>query len=116
MKNLFFKVLPLIVCGIFLLGFNAKAAGVTWPPDSGLPTGSLSTVISNFTKWLLGIFGFLAIISFVVTGIMYLMSAGDDKQQEKAKSQLQWSIVGVAVGLIGLIVIYAVDSLLRGSS
>ncbi|OGI25114.1 MAG: hypothetical protein A3J76_02720 [Candidatus Moranbacteria bacterium RBG_13_45_13] len=67
-------------------------------------------------KWLLGIFGFLAIISFIISGIMYLTAAGDEDQQKKAKKQMQWSVVGVIVGLSGFIVIKAVDAWLRGNN
>ena len=72
------------------------------PTNVGLPGGNLTSVISNFTNWILGIFGFLAIISFLVSGMMYFFSAGDDKAQEKAKKQMTWSIMGVVIGLIGL--------------
>lgn len=95
--------------------FSAKA-DVALPTNVGLPGGTLTTVISNFTNWILGIFGFLAIISFVVSGIMYFLAAGDDKAQEKAKNQMTWSIMGVVIGLAGLVVVYAVDALLRGTS
>ncbi len=99
--------------GIFSVIARAGAQGVSLPTNSGLPRSSLAAVISNFTNWILGIFGFLAIISFVVSGIMYFLSAGDDKQQEKAKNQMKWSILGVVIGLVGLVVIYAVDMLLN---
>jgi hypothetical protein len=105
------------LAGISQSLFAALAASsVALPEDSGLPKTDLVTVISNFSKWLLGIFGFLAIISFAVSGIMYFLAAGDDKRQEKAKKQMQWSIAGVVIGLAGLVVIYAVDAMLRGTS
>ena len=91
-------------------------ADVALPTNVGLPNGTLTTIISNITNWILGIFGFLAIISFVVSGIMYFLAAGDDKSQEKAKNQMTWSIMGVVIGLAGLIVVYAVDALLRGTT
>ena len=92
------------------------ANGVVVPSNTGLPSGSLFTVIESLMKWLLGIFGFLAIISFIISGIMYLTAAGDEDQQKKAKKQMQWSIVGVIVGLSGFIVIKAVDAWLRGNN
>ena len=81
-----------------------------------LPSGSLYNIIENILKWLLIIFGFIAIIGFVISGIMYLTSAGDEDQQEKAKNQMFWSITGVIVGLVGLVVLYAVHKMLSGSS
>jgi glucose uptake protein GlcU len=81
-----------------------------------LPSGSLYNIIENILKWLLIIFGFIAIIGFVISGIMYLTAAGDEDQQEKAKNQMFWSITGVIVGLVGLVVLYAVHKMLSGSS
>jgi len=103
-----------ILCGSGMA--LAAKADVALPTSVGLPSGTLTTVISNLTNWLLGIFGFLAIISFLVSGIMYFLAAGDDKAQEKAKNQMTWSIMGVVIGLVGLIVVYAVDALLRGTT
>lgn len=83
-------------------------------PDVGLPAGNLAMIIEGLVRWLLLVFGMIAIISFLISGIMYLTAAGDDDQQERAKRQMYWSIIGVIVGLIGLVIILAVDNLLRG--
>lgn len=114
-KNIYISVI-LGVSAMFFFVFLANAQGVSLPTNVGLPSGNLTGVISKFTNWILGIFGFLAIISFIVSGIMYFLSAGDDKLQEKAKKQMQWSILGVAIGLIGLVVIYTIDMLLGGGA
>lgn len=97
---------------------SQAASGVTFPTDSGLPSGSngVKGVVESFMKWILSIFASLAIISFVISGIMYFMVAGNDREVEKAKNQMTWSIIGVVVGLSGLIIIKAVESLLGGSS
>lgn len=105
------------VLGIFL--FFANAALAQWSTGNyagyGLPTGSIYSIILGVMKWMLSIFGFIAIVGFVISGIMYLTAAGDEDQQKKAKKQMYWSITGVIVGLVGLIVIYAVDAMLKGS-
>ncbi|HLM84345.1 MAG TPA: hypothetical protein VK254_04040 [Candidatus Bathyarchaeia archaeon] len=100
----------------FAAALSVSAEGVPLPTNVGLPSGTLAGVIANFTNWILGIFGFLAIISFIVSGIMYFLAIGDEKAQEKAKNQMTWSIMGVVIGLIGLVVIRAVDAFLRASS
>lgn len=114
MKKYFSKTV--FLASTFLLPIVAGAQGVTVPGNTGLPGGTLADVIRGLTMWLLAIFGFLAIISFVISGIMYLVSAGDDKQQEKAKKQMMWSIIGVVIGLSGYIVVKAVDAWLRGGT
>src|SRR4030042_6658120 len=104
-KKYFFKI-SVILFGL-VITLHASAQGVSLPTNVGLPSGSLAGVISNFTNWILGIFGFLAIISFIVSGVLSFLSAGDYKPPEKAQKQMQWSIIGVVIGLVGLVVIYA---------
>ena len=103
-----------VFLALFFLVFSASAA-VTLPSDTGLSSDDLTTVVTRLTNWILGIFGFLAIISFLVSGIMYFLAAGDDKAQEKAKKQMTWSIVGVVIGLAGLVVITAINLILGGT-
>ncbi|MDP1846002.1 MAG: hypothetical protein Q8L09_04695 [Candidatus Moranbacteria bacterium] len=112
------SIILLFIAFIALSHFG-RADGVTLPTSSGLASGSLKDIISNITKWILGVFGFLAIISFILSGTMYLMGGsmtGEKKDVSGAKKQMQWSIIGVIVGLAGYVIIVAVNSLLGGSS
>ncbi|MDD5652164.1 MAG: hypothetical protein PHX98_02070, partial [Candidatus Moranbacteria bacterium] len=60
--------------------------------------------------------GFIAIIGFVIAGIMYMTSAGDDDRIKTAKNAMKWSIVGVIVALMGFVILQAVDALLSGDA
>ena len=84
--------------------------------NAGLPGASVKTLVGNFMLWILTLFGFLAIIGFVISGILYLTAAGNTSQTEKAKTAMLWSIVGVIVALLGAVVVYAVDEWLGGGS
>jgi hypothetical protein len=81
-----------------------------------LPDGSIFEILQNGMQWLLAIFGIIAVIGFVISGILYLTSAGNDDQITKAKSAMTWSIVGVIVGLMGIVVLNAIGSWLSGSN
>ena len=83
---------------------------------SGLPDAYISEIVAGTMDWLLAIVGFLAIIGFVISGILYLTAAGDDKQIGTAKTAMKWAIIGVIVALMGYVVIIAVDYWLNGSS
>jgi hypothetical protein len=95
-------------------------ASAQWIPESyigtGLPHESIYNIIYSFLFWLLAIFGMIALIGFAISGIMYLTSAGNDTQIESAKKAMKWSLVGVVVGLIGLVILFAVTNLLGGFS
>ncbi|MDI6777789.1 MAG: pilin [Patescibacteria group bacterium] len=100
--------------------YGAGAGGSGWNPanyiGTGLPAGSIYNIIKSVVMWILAIFGFICIVGFIISGIMYLLAAGDEKSQEKAKKALYYSITGVIVGLVGLVIIFAVNALLRGAS
>lgn len=119
-KKIFFGTFVAVFLSIFLLSGTIYADSVNIPSGTGLPAGSdLKTVIENFMKWLLGIFGFLAIISFLISAMMYFMGGsmtGEKKDVSGAKKQMQWSIVGVIVGLGGYVILQAIESWLGGST
>ena len=116
--NLGRKFLPLFVAGFLPLiafaqtGSNPALEG---PATSGLPNGTILGIATSTMDWILGILGFLAIIGFVISGILYLTAAGNTSQMEKAKNAMIWSIVGVIVALMGYVVVQAVDTWLDAS-
>lgn len=91
-----------------------------WSLDSvsgfGLPNSSIMGIVSGILVWLLGALGLLGVIGFVISGILYLTSTGDETMIERAKNAMTWSIVGVVVGLLGVVIIQAIDWMLRGFS
>ncbi|MBU2028831.1 hypothetical protein KJ761_02995 [Patescibacteria group bacterium] len=96
------------------IGSTGSGGGLSGLSDLDLPSGSIYEIIQNLVYWLLGIFAFFGIIGFAVSGIMYLVSAGNDEMITKAKTYMMYSIVGVIVGLMGLVIIQAVWWMLGG--
>lgn len=86
------------------------------PTGTGLPAGSIVGIITSGMNWLLIIVGILGVIGFVISGIIYLTAAGDEDQIGKGKKAMIYSIVGVVVALIGVVIIQAVQGLLGGSN
>jgi ABC-type transport system involved in cytochrome bd biosynthesis fused ATPase/permease subunit len=107
--------LNLLNVSILFIPFLVSAQYVT-PAFTGLPTGNLTSIIIGVMNWLLVILGILGVIGFVIAGILYLTAAGNDDQMKRAKNAMTWSIIGVIVGLMGYVIIQAVDSMLNGSS
>lgn len=75
----------------------------------GLPAGSVWGIITNILVWMLGLFGIIGIIGFLISGIIYLTAAGDEDRMAYAKRAMQYSIIGVIVGLVGFVVIQAIN-------
>lgn len=86
------------------------------PTGTGLPAGSLVGILTSGMNWLLIIVGILGVIGFVISGIIYLTAAGDEGQIDRGKRTMIYSIIGVIVALIGVVVIKAVQGMLGGSS
>jgi uncharacterized membrane protein YjgN (DUF898 family) len=86
------------------------------PAGTNLPSASIFDIVRNIMFWLLAILGFVAVIGFVISGIMYLVAAGSEDAQARAKRAMLYSITGVLVGLVGLVVLYAAQRLLGAQS
>lgn len=127
MKNK--KIILFLAIGFFLLTGNALAVvcpevgswdsstGVCIPTDTNLPDPGdddpLGVVINNVMQWLLGIVGVIAIIAFVISGMQYMLAAGNQNLMETGKRNMMWSIVGVAVALMGMVILLFIQSLLE---
>jgi hypothetical protein len=97
---------------------SEEIGGVCFPTSTNLPdpSGGIVTIITNILYWMLSIFGILAIIAFIISGLQYILSTGNEETLDNAKRSMKWSVVGVAVALSGLVIIYAIDKMLRGYS
>ena len=95
---------------------TCDSTGICFPSNTSLPSANVITILSNILNWILGIFGILAVIAFVISGTQYILSVGDEKAVDNAKRSMTWSIVGVVVALSGLLIIFAIDKMLRGVS
>lgn len=105
------KIKKIIQIGALLAPFSVLAQ-YTPPAGTNLPSASIFDIIRNVMLWMLSILGFVAVVGFVISGIMYLVAAGDEDAQKKAKRAMFYSITGVIVGLVGLVILFAVTRLL----
>lgn len=118
MKKIKYILATALGWAVFFIS-SARAEG-GWDISSvsgfGLPEGSISGIIENLLMWILGIFGFLGVLGFVISGVMYLIAAGDEDMMKRAKNTMYWSITGVIVGLVGVVVIQAISLALDEAS
>ncbi len=66
---------------------------------------TVAQVLLNALTFLLQVFGALAIIGIVLSGITYLTAAGSEKQIQKAKKAFGYSVVGIIIALGGYVLI-----------
>lgn len=85
-----------------------------FPVGTGLSEKPVVGIATGILNWMLGLFGSLGILTFVVSGIFYLTAAGDADQEKKAKNAMNMGIIGIIVGLSGFVIIKAIDTILNG--
>ncbi len=104
----------------FSLSIGSGSGGGGWNVGNftgfGLPAGSITGIFLNILLWILYIFGILGVIGFVISGILYLTAAGNEDRMASAKRALFYSIIGVVVGLLGVVILQAVDLALNSVS
>ena len=76
---------------------------------------TLYVIIQNTLNFLLSLVALLAIIGMVTGGIFYITSAGDEERIEKGKKILTYSIVGITVALLGLVIVKAINYVITGT-
>lgn len=84
--------------------------------EAGIITDAptIAEVLLNALTFLLQVFGALAIIGLVLSGIMYLTAAGSEKQIEKAKKAFWYSVVGIVVALGGYVLVKTIVTMING--
>lgn len=78
---------------------TAHAAGVI---EDATP---LAEVLTHALQFLLSVGGILAILSLAVSGVLYMLSSGDERRAEMAKKAALFSVTGIAVILASLVLV-----------
>jgi|AntRauTorckE6833_2_1112554.scaffolds.fasta_scaffold33543_3 cytochrome bd-type quinol oxidase subunit 2 len=60
---------------------------------------------SNLIEVLLFVLGIISVIMIIVSGIMYVTSAGSPDKVKKAKDTLTYSVIGLAVALLAYAIV-----------
>lgn len=73
----------------------------------------ISDVLNNALRFLLSIFGMIAIIGMIAAGIIYLTSSGDEKKITTAKRAFAYSIAGIIVVLGAMVIIKTIAGFIK---
>lgn len=83
---------------------NTAAASGVIDNAPGIPQ-----LLLNILNFLLQMFGIIAIIALVVSGIMYLTAYGDENRLKIAKRSAAYSVIGILVVLAGMVIIRTIS-------
>lgn len=118
-KTLIWLLGVLIIFAVVVFSFStvyaAEGDGVVIPTGTGLSGATVKDILTALLNWLLEIVGIIAIIGFVVSGIQYIVSTGNDKMMESAKKNMMYSLIGITVALAAYVIIKAIDSILKAT-
>lgn len=73
-------------------------------------------VLTNISGGILSLVGFLTILMFVWTAILYITSGGSAGQIQKANTVLKYAVIGTAIVLLGRGLIAAVIYIIGGGT
>lgn len=116
-KQLLASGLVFGLCGLFALPVLVDATA--WQINrnmaaTGLNNTSVAVIIFTVLKWLLLILTFLAVMGFVISGIMYI-TAGDSGRADAARQWLTYSIIGIIVALLGYVMTTFISTIIGGT-
>ena len=91
---------------------GADCAKATSQPESLFATGGVFQTVSNVLIFLVGA---VAVIMLIWGGLQYVISAGDSKRVESAKSTILYSIIGIVVALLAFAIVNFVTTQLSAT-
>jgi hypothetical protein len=109
----------LLIVGFFLtptiaFSFSWDITEIKELEDSKLSNESIQHITKNLMLWLLSLITILSVISFIVSGVYFILG-GASGQLEVAKNWLKYSIIGLIVALSGYIIINLVYDLSKAN-
>lgn len=73
---------------------------------------SLDQLVEAVKRPIWVVFGLIALISFVVAGILFLSAAGNPEKIAQARTAFLWGIVGVVVGIVAYSIVAIIEATL----
>jgi uncharacterized membrane protein YjfL (UPF0719 family) len=109
------KKLFLILLG-FLISPLIISAQVQSCPVGGACITDLTPIIRSVEMAAGLIFGGVAVICFIIAGVLFLTANGEPEKIKQARSALYWGVAGVVVGILAFSIIAIVSNILAPGS
>ncbi len=106
-----------VALAVMVLPLVASAGGFQVTRNmgtTGLTNTSVARIIFTVLQWLLLILTFLAVMGFVISGIMYITAGGSDRA-DQARQWLTYSIIGIIVALLGYVMTTFISTIITGT-
>lgn len=94
-------IFPLTVIGATGGEPSSAVGGESREIENPLGTTDFNELIGKIIDWIANIGALLAVIMIIYSGFLFMTSGGNEEKVTKAKKALTWSLVGLAVLLVG---------------
>ena len=93
---------------------SVYAGDITTGLQNPLQAGSFEELIEDIIEWVANIGILIAVGMIIYSGVLFMIAGGNDENITKAKKTLMWSLIGLAVLIIGKNWVTLVRSILGG--
>lgn len=112
MRKILFKVvLGLLLAGV-IFSFSVPVLALDPPPGEvqeelrDLPSElEAKGRIASVVNWLLGIAATVAVLLIVVSGIRYIVSAGNQQEIDDAKKTITYAVIGLVITILAIVIV-----------
>jgi len=99
------KILTSLFC-IAVLSLPVMALAQSVPGQ----IGSLDALVSSIKPFIWSIFGLIALICFLIAGILFLTAAGNPEKVAQARTAFLWGVAGVVVGVLAFSIVAIIQN------
>ena len=86
------------------LHFISQMAAKINPDEVGIPKNSAESLFTNVLDLVYFFFGVAAVISIIISGILYVVSNGDSGKITQAKNGIIYGVVGLVISLMAFVI------------
>ena len=111
----FFGVATLAISAPAVLADDISQTCTQWQIDQGLCDAGLRNLVLNIINWVLLFLGLIATGFLIYGGFLYITSAGNDENINKAKKLITYAAIGIVIILLSAVLVNAlVDMVYSG--
>ena len=74
------------------------------PDEVGIPQNSAESLFTNVLDLVYFFFGVAAVISIIISGILYVVSNGDSNKINQAKNGILYGVVGLVISSMAFVI------------
>ncbi|MFA7662356.1 MAG: TrbC/VirB2 family protein [Patescibacteria group bacterium] len=113
-KRMTLKIANLILV-ILGLAISSPILAAATTLTNPLGSDDIATLIGKAIAFLLGAFGAIALLMFIIGGFMWMTSMGDEKKIHKGMETIKWAALGIVVAFSSYAIIKMVFEMFAGA-